>query len=242
MNARMIMLSSVIVAVMSCGADCGTNACSDVEARRIVIRSTGYFDSPQAIRSDMEYALRCCGDDTNRFAAILRDIARSETNLTASMISKLGRYGTTNSLPFLYGYVTNAAYGLNAVRSVLKIEGVTSNSVERISEFLANTNVSFSTRSDVCADMVWDAFKDDVSPANRALAVDRAIQYASTANGSCSWLDKVMCKKVPSYKMSKRRLCVLRSVYAIGVGQYEIAYVTNAINELAAYPEANLPE
>ena len=35
---------------------------------------------------------------------------------------------------------------------------------------------------------------------------------------------------------------VLRSAYGLGVSQYQIAYVTNAINELVAYPEADLPE
>ena len=30
--------------------------------------------------------------------------------------------------------------------------------------------------------------------------------------------------------------------FELGVSQYQIAYVTNAINELVAYPEADLPE
>ena len=34
----------------------------------------------------------------------------------------------------------------------------------------------------------------------------------------------------------------MRSVFNLGVSQFQIAYVTNAINELVAYPEAELPE
>ena len=45
-----------------------------------------------------------------------------------------------------------------------------------------------------------------------------------------------------SYRMSRRRLAVLRSVRDLEINSYQLNYVTNAINELVAYPEADLPE
>ena len=45
-----------------------------------------------------------------------------------------------------------------------------------------------------------------------------------------------------SYRLSKRRLPVLRGVQENGIDEYDIFYVTNAINELVAYPEVDLPD
>ena len=55
-------------------------------------------------------------------------------------------------------------------------------------------------------------------------------------------VDAVFIETDSTYRNSKRRLAVLRSAYGLGVSQYQIAYVTNAINELVAYPETDLPE
>ena len=55
-------------------------------------------------------------------------------------------------------------------------------------------------------------------------------------------VDAVFIETDSTYRNSKLRLAVLRSAYGLGVSQYQIAYVTNAINELVAYPETDLPE
>ena len=46
----------------------------------------------------------------------------------------------------------------------------------------------------------------------------------------------------PSYRFSKRRLNVMRSAQNRCWNAMLTNYVTNAINELVAYPEANLPD
>ena len=46
----------------------------------------------------------------------------------------------------------------------------------------------------------------------------------------------------PTYTMSKRRLAALLSVQSLGVGEWLTNYIAQAIRELEAYPEANLPE
>ena len=48
------------------------------------------------------------GFDTNRYARILRELAVENTNETEWAIASLGQYKTTDSIPFLYSYATNA--------------------------------------------------------------------------------------------------------------------------------------
>ena len=66
--------------------------------------------------------------------------------------------------------------------------------------------------------------------------------YAATANQCFRRLDESLMRTDPSYGTSRRRLAVLRSVTDLGVNVYQAAYVTNAIAELVAYPESELPE
>lgn len=56
------------------------------------------------------------------------------------------------------------------------------------------------------------------------------------------WYDGLVCARLADYRLSKRRLRVLRSVFELGLNKYNEMFVTNAINELVAYPEADLPE
>ena len=74
------------------------------------------------------------------------------------------------------------------------------------------------------------------------MARNCALRYARSANRYVMDVDAVFIETDSTYRNSKRRLAVLRSAYGLGVSQYQIAYVTNAINELVAYPEADLPE
>ena len=66
--------------------------------------------------------------------------------------------------------------------------------------------------------------------------------FAANVNQCHKWLDDAIMRHDASYRYSRRRLAVLRSVYSRGINQYSYSYVTNAINELVAYPEANLPD
>ena len=74
------------------------------------------------------------------------------------------------------------------------------------------------------------------------MARNCALRYARSANRYVMDVDAVFIETDSTYRNSKRRLAVLRSAYGLGVSHYQIAYVTNAINELVAYPEADLPE
>ena len=68
------------------------------------------------------------------------------------------------------------------------------------------------------------------------------LQYANSNNICVEKIDKILIGFSNGYKISKRRLKCLRSVHTMGVDEYCINYVTNAISELVVYPEADLPE
>ena len=216
---------------------------SDEKIKRLIVGSNFYIDNPDASYRMFMNARRRCGTDTNRFARLLAEVAQTNNNWVAQdAISSLGVYGTSAQLPFLYSMATNELHGATAVKSILRLEGVTSNSVDVTGMYLSMTNIIQRDRSEICS-FFFNAVKtSDVSAALKERGECVALRYAGTANLYFRRMDEAMISTEPAYRLSKRRLAVLRSAYELGVSQYQIAYVTNAINELVAYPEADLPE
>ena len=216
---------------------------SDEKIKRMIVRSNFYIDNPDASYRMFMNARRRCGTDTNRFARLLAEVAQTNNAWVAQdAILSLGVYGTSAQLPFLYSMATNEQHGATAVKSILRLEGVTSNSVDVTGMYLSMTNIIQRDRSEICS-FFFNAVKtSDVSAALKERGECVALRYAGTANLYFRRMDEAMISTEPAYRLSKRRLAVLRSAYELGVSQYQIAYVTNAINELVAYPEADLPE
>ena len=216
---------------------------ADEVIRDLIIHSGTYIDNPKAGMEEFRGAKELCGGDTNRFARILCELAQTNTTRLADrMIRCLGKYGTTAQLPFLYSMATNEQHGASAVKSILRLEGVTSNSVAIAGTYLSMTNITQRDRSAVC-DIFFKAVKtSNVPDALKQEGENVTLRYAGTANLYFRRMDEAMIRTEPSYRQSRRRLVVLRSVHSLGVSPYQLAYVTNAINELVAYPEADLPE
>lgn len=55
-------------------------------------------------------------------------------------------------------------------------------------------------------------------------------------------IDGCLSVRIPGYQFSKRRLNVLRDAERNMIIRFNKAFITNAINELVSYPEADLPE
>lgn len=55
-------------------------------------------------------------------------------------------------------------------------------------------------------------------------------------------IDTALVQADTTYRYSKRRLSDLRAAYPRSFNEYQTTYVTNAINELVSYPEADLPD
>ena len=215
---------------------------SDEKIKRMIVDSESYIDNSRASERMYNNARMRCAGDTNRFARLLYELAQTNNvYLSDRMISMLGFDGTSAQLPFLYSMATNEQHGATAVKSILRLEGVTSNSLAVADRCLSNKTIKETERLDVCRTIVDLAFAV-TTPTNDQV---RALSYVHCHARTCDYpagLDQSLLRHDPSYRLSRRRLSILRDVYVHGVDQWDIGYVTNAINELVAYPEANLPE
>ena len=233
-----IALGIVVMGACMARAEAGDDWIKDM-----VIVSGQFIHGGEPARRMFENAKSQCEGDTNRFARLLCELAQTnDVRIADRMIRCLGRHGTTSQLPFLYSMATNEQHGATAVKSILRLEGVTSNSVGVTGMYLAMTNVDFEYRADACKALLRAAVPSCVTTGICQMARNCALRYARSANRYVMDVDAVFIETDSTYRNSKRRLAVLRSAYELGVSQYQIAYVTNAINELVAYPEADLPE
>lgn len=183
--------------------------------------------------------------DTNRLARLICELTQTNnTNVAEMMIESLGEYGTPAQLPFLYSCATNPVLGRTAIESVLRVEGVTSNSVELVQTYINITNGNAAVHWDhvyVFKEMI-NALQDRPGEQEREMVFGLILKHAPSNNFCPIQLDRLIMSADSSYRMSKRRLSVLRGVQENGIDEYDIFYVTNAINELVAYPEVDLPD
>ena len=218
---------------------------SDDEVKAQFVEA-GMFCHAEFIRRGYRRAFEMAGCDTNRYARILRELAVENTNETEWAIASLGKYKTRESLPFLYSYATNAVYGAKALKAVFAIDGVNSNSITAIQNYLLLTNSLPNNlshdRSELCNGLLHEVFATQELVPFRAGCLSMMIDFAQTRNSGHIRIDDSIQSVDPSYRFSKRRLAVLRSAQNRCANAYQFAYVTNAINELVAYPEANLPD
>ena len=236
------LVAMVTVAFVSMAARAGNDA-EDMRIKSMIVDSECYIDNSGASERMYNNARMRCAGDTNRFARLLYELSQTNNvNLADRMISMLGFDGTSAQLPFLYSMATNEQHGATAVKSILRLEGVTSNSVAVTGAYLSMTNVDFEYRADACKSLLRTAAQPIVSPIMRQLSINCALRYARAANRYVMDVDEVLIETDSTYRNSRRRLEVLRTVHQMGVSAYQINYVTNAINELVAYPEADLPE
>ena len=220
-------------------------AYTDDEVKAQFVKA-GMFCHADFIRGGYRLAFEMADGDTNRYARILRELAVENTNETEWAIASLGKYKTSQSLPFLYSYATNAVYGAKALKAVFAIEGVNTNSVSAMRGYLTVTNAFTQQmdydRSDVCE---WLLKEVSTSPSLAYLkpsCLNAAVDYAQNISIMHKSLDGAICAADPTYRHSKRRLAVMRSAQNRCWNPMLTNYVTNAINELVAYPESNLPD
>lgn len=187
------------------------------------------------------------GGDTNRLARILAECAQTnDERVVESALEQLVKYGTFEQLPFLYSCVTNSNIGDKAIKSILRIEGITSNSVAAVRSYLSFTNAI--TRQQaydraIASRQFLGAMQNSAASTELKAAGFRAVwAFAADINTSNSVVDEALIAADDTYRYSKRRLAVMRAAYPRCFNEYQTNYVTNAINELVDYPEANLPD
>ena len=238
MKTKLMVVTTIAFGAMALAV----SAMTDAEMRKRIEGSAYIFDDPSASDAELRYVLRCCEYDTNRFLSAMQAVAVEKPKLSDYICQELGKYGNASCLPFLYQNMTNSAARSYAASSMLKIEGLTSNSIERMGMYLLGPGGHHRDKTYVCGEMLSLAAAGGITNALGVLSVEKALQYASTGNPYVQQLDEDICRYNPAYVMSKRRLSVLRAAVERGIHRNQIAYVTNAINELVSYPEADLPD
>ena len=108
--------------------------------------------------------------------------------------------------------------------------------------YLSNTNNTNRNRYYVCSDFVVKTIAPDVSADLHTSASRVYFRFMKDDNIYNDWLDGTMKSADPTYVHSKRRLTVMRAARARTTDPEDLNYITNAINELVAYPESELPE
>ena len=215
----------------------------DVAVKDVIRRAYGYSDDGDYLRACFRSAQLLCGADTNRFARLLYEVAQTNNKWVAKgVIEDLGRYGTSAQLPFLYSMTTNAELGATAMRSVLRLEGLTERSVSAASNFLFRTSIGNRPRYEVCECLLECVQNHGLTHPQRGNSLNVAVSFMSSQNVYHDWLDAGLVRSDPSFRSSKRRLRALRAIAERETDPKDLSYVTNAIAELVAYPEADLSE
>ena len=236
----------VVAALAACTASMADTTYDDAAVSREFLRARGYFCGDGA-DSTLKWILEtCCENDTNRYVRIAKETATGNTNFVNMAMALIEKHGSTDDLPFLYQCTNNSECASGALTLILQLGGLTESSVEAASAYIAGTNAYTycwsSDREDVACELFRAAAISSTTNSLKELAASNALNFARTSD-DVRYNDIGFRNADPSYKYSKRRLSVLRSVLPLCQG-YEILlnYTTNAINELVAYPESELPD
>ena len=214
----------------------------DLTIAEHLIASGLVIDASGGAKEERQLAESLCEYDTNRLARIVASLSKTNDLMVAAYMNRLlGRYGDASHLPTLYENATNANLLVSAATAILRIEGITSNSVVVLGRCLG-VNTKDWRQMDLCRRAIARFRAQLPSAALSNEFTNCLLSSALSNNVSAVAFDENLKHFDPSYAMSTRRLRVLRSVQSMGLNATQSAYVTNAINELVAYPEANLPE
>ena len=219
----------------------------DAAVSREFLHTTGHFcGTEDPIKTSLKWILNtCCEGDTNRYLRIAKETATNNPKFSNMAIALVEEYGGVDDVPFLYQFTNSTKYISGALEVVLKLGGLTEESVAAASAYLVSTNSYHVLYQSDVAEELFRAAANPSAPASlRTIASSNVLHFASNNSGGSVEYDDIGLKNAdPSYKYSKRRLSVLRAVLPDCQGYDNLMnYVTNAINELVAYPEANLPD
>ena len=244
MNVMKTMTIISVMIIASCNSFGANSDLSDAdEIRRHIKLSAGVIDNPQIARNELAYALSLCGSDTNRFVeeikVVIEDVNASRKS---RLLREVGVYGSAADLDFLTACATNEMCGASAVRAMLDISGLTSNVINTAMSVCSNRIVDCDEKVQICAAVWKKACAHGTSPDIADYGRNRILAYAATAGENVSWLDFYLRSIDHGYRYSNRRLAVLRAVNELHIDVDQRNFVTNAINELVAYPESALKD
>ena len=154
-NIRYI-LAGLIVFMMRVSL-ANTEVLSDNEIKQKIIR----FIAPVCAESMIDGELidtYYINGNTNRLLRILSDMVKTNDEwICTQTMFEYSKYATKSELPFLYSCATNWFRGEYAMSAILRIEGVTTNSLSVMENFLSLTNIASSglqRRDEICCDFI----------------------------------------------------------------------------------------
>ena len=210
--------------------------------RQGVVEAGCVSNNKTLLKQRYQAVVEIAGGDIGKVEHAILEFARTnEVEIASCMIDVLAECGSERARSELYSLAANTNLCCEALSAILRLEGVSSNSLSATASVLSNLRVRELDRLDLCVALVDNAYSLRTSTAQRDMALSFLLAHFRT----CPYpqgIDEALVRKDAGYRHSRRRLANLRAVYAHGVDQWDIAYVTNAINELVAYPEQNLPE
>ena len=244
------MRSHVLMAVALLGVMDARVALSDViyddaAVSREFIYTKGFFcGNDRPIKSSLNWILTtCCHNDTNRYVRVAKETASTNDSVMAMAVRIVRQHGGSQDVPFLYACTNNPTCVAGALTAILQLGGLTQEAVGAASVYIAGTNTYHVwDRNDVACELFRAAAVSPTAGNLKDIAASNALCFASNSS-DVRYNDMGFKAADPSYKYSKRRLSVLRSVLPLCQGcEVLMNYTTNAINGLVSYPESALPD
>lgn len=174
-----------------------------------------------------------CNYDTTLYVRLAKEVAVANTNSTWLMLLLIGKYGSTNDLDFISGYLKNADAGGCAASAYYDICGASSNSIAAAAQFLACDSEADVTEKKIAMITLIKRFRAGYVPSNLySYAYSTVLSFAASATNEICSIDSRILPFYPSYSNSVERLAILTNAVARGVNEYEMRYLTNAIHHI----------
>ena len=244
MNRVMTMAAALMGAAMAASAS-ADDVYDDARVSREFIHTTELTcGTEDADGMSLRWILQtCCNNDTNRYLRLAKETALTNDVFKPKAVRIVRKYGGVEDVPFLYLCTNYERSAENALKGILKFEGLTESSVAAVTTYLSASNILYASGKDYVAAELFECAVQSSAPVElKALATSNALAFLSRSL-DVEYNDTRLRHADPTYECSKRRLAVLRT--ALPRCQHVDSlhsYITNAINELVAYPESALPD
>ena len=239
----------LLLVVSAAGSLCAQPEPMDVDVLAAWVRNVVGMEHYNE-RFERKMFLEQCGGDSNRFARVgkrMCELYPKEEAAVAFGLRLIGGYGTTNDLPYLERYVTNELVGADAARSIERI-GFNEYALEQLRRYHSVTNVALdlsyflSRKNCLLENILIDVSRMNPRPSAWTNLFEYSYNYISNNVKSVDRVDRRMLELRPEYRFTKRRLALMRWVLQNTEHPFYRAETQKVIDEMVAYPEANLPE
>ena len=185
--------------------------------------------------------------DTNRLLRLLSELIQTNDEWYCSRsMTQYGKYAGESELPFLYSCVTNPLCGHCALKSIFRIEGVSTNSLLVLGQYLSLPNKGVGRlhleRYYLCRFLIDDFFWNEKYSQYRSSLKRLLFDFAQGENTKHVNMDRLLIRIDNQYEFSKRRLALMRDIWTRGINEMQTNYVEGVIKELEKYPEENLAD